>query len=184
MLFAVFVVPLMIAIAMYVMRGDSAQIKTVAYGELIHPAQPIDILTVRLNENDSYTLENLQGKWTYILYLDDACNLECEAALFKIRQTRLATGREANRVQSLMMLGSNQDVIVDEIVLKRNPKIIFGQLEQIVITDDVVSKEILQPNIIYLVDPNGNLMMKYDVTSTSKGMLKDIKKLLKLSNIG
>jgi len=35
-----------------------------------------------------------------------------------------------------------------------------------------------------LVDPNGNIMMRYDDQATSKGMLKDVKKLLKLSNIG
>ena len=42
----------------------------------------------------------------------------------------------------------------------------------------------LKPGTIYLIDPIGNLMMKYDTTSTSRGMLKDIKKLLKISNIG
>ncbi|MEM8844594.1 MAG: hypothetical protein AAGB35_06065 [Pseudomonadota bacterium] len=184
MLFAVFLVPLLIAIAMYAMRGDSSQIKTVAHGELVHPAQPIEVLTVKVNSDESYDLSNLQGKWTYILYLDDACNLQCEAALFKIRQTRLATGREATRVQSFMVMGSSRAEIVDEVILQRNPKIIFGQLEELTITDDVASKENLQPNLIYLIDPNGNLMMKYDDMATSKGMLKDIKKLLKLSNIG
>ena len=184
MLFAVFIVPLLIAIAMYVLRGDSAQIKTVAHGELIHPAQPIDTLAVHLNDNEFYALNNFKGKWTYVLYLEDRCNLDCEAALFKIRQTSLATGREAVRVQSLMVMGSTHGEIVDEAILKRNPKIVFGELEELKITDEVAIKENLQPNVIYLVDPNGNLMMKYDATATSKGMLKDIKKLLKLSNIG
>ena len=182
-LFAVFIVPLLIAISMYVMRGDSSQIKTVAHGELIHPAQPITKIDVRINENEPYTLYNLQGKWTYVLYIKDSCNLDCEAALFKVRQTRLATGRDVSRVQSLMVMASTQGV-VDEAILKRNPKIVFGQLEELKITEDVIIKENLQPNFIYLVDPNGNLMMKYDVTATSKGMLKDIKKLLKLSSIG
>jgi cytochrome oxidase Cu insertion factor (SCO1/SenC/PrrC family) len=46
------------------------------------------------------------------------------------------------------------------------------------------SNKQLIPGTIYLLDPNGNMMMRYDEKATSKGMLKDIKKLLKISNIG
>ncbi len=37
---------------------------------------------------------------------------------------------------------------------------------------------------IYLVDPLGNLMMKYEADAPQKGLLEDLKKLLKLSHIG
>jgi hypothetical protein len=37
---------------------------------------------------------------------------------------------------------------------------------------------------IYLVDPLGNLMMSYGSRSEAKGILSDLKKLLKLSHIG
>ena len=45
-------------------------------------------------------------------------------------------------------------------------------------------------NIIYLadrikeVDPLGNLMMRWDTRENPKGLLSDMKKLLKLSHIG
>jgi len=37
---------------------------------------------------------------------------------------------------------------------------------------------------IYLIDPLGNLMMSYSPRSEPKGILSDMKKLLKLSHIG
>jgi cytochrome oxidase Cu insertion factor (SCO1/SenC/PrrC family) len=37
---------------------------------------------------------------------------------------------------------------------------------------------------LYIVDPLGNLMMRHDATHTSKDLLTDLKKLLKLSHIG
>jgi hypothetical protein len=40
---------------------------------------------------------------------------------------------------------------------------------------------------VFVVDPLGNLMMRYDVRLTSqhpKGLLEDLKKLLTLSHIG
>jgi hypothetical protein len=37
---------------------------------------------------------------------------------------------------------------------------------------------------IYVVDPLGNLMMRFDARENPKGLLSDMKKLLKLSHIG
>jgi len=37
---------------------------------------------------------------------------------------------------------------------------------------------------IYLVDPLGNLLMRYPTTVKPGGMLKDLKRLLRLSKIG
>ena len=37
---------------------------------------------------------------------------------------------------------------------------------------------------LYIVDPLGNLMMRHDASHTTKDLLTDLKKLLKLSHIG
>jgi len=37
---------------------------------------------------------------------------------------------------------------------------------------------------LFIVDPLGNLMMRHDAAQTSKDLLTDLKKLLKLSHIG
>jgi hypothetical protein len=37
---------------------------------------------------------------------------------------------------------------------------------------------------LYVVDPLGNLVMRYDAREDPKGLLTDLKKLLKLSHIG
>ena len=37
---------------------------------------------------------------------------------------------------------------------------------------------------IYVIDPLGNLMMRFDARQNPKGLLTDIEKLLKLSHIG
>ena len=40
------------------------------------------------------------------------------------------------------------------------------------------------PDRVYLIDPLGNLMMFYAVDARPKGMLEDLKKLLRLSHVG
>jgi hypothetical protein len=37
---------------------------------------------------------------------------------------------------------------------------------------------------LFVIDPLGNLMMRYDVRQNPKGLLQDLKKLLSLSHIG
>ncbi|HEV2700541.1 MAG TPA: hypothetical protein VGV09_02840, partial [Steroidobacteraceae bacterium] len=37
---------------------------------------------------------------------------------------------------------------------------------------------------LYIVDPLGNLMMRYDVRLPPEGLLEDLKRLLRLSQIG
>jgi len=40
------------------------------------------------------------------------------------------------------------------------------------------------PSYVYLIDPLGNLMMSYSADAKAKGMLEDMKRLLRLSSIG
>ncbi len=181
LLIAIFVVPLLIAIAMYSMRDYLPTMKTVSKGELIHPAQPIKTLSIQLATNETIDLQGLAGKWTYIVYSPNGCDLQCEASLFKLRQTKKATGREANRIQSALLTDINK---VNTEILQRNQRTRVGQLLDFEIEDQPGKQKQLENGVIYLIDPNGNLMMKYDISTTSRGMLKDIKKLLKVSNIG
>ena len=181
LLIAVFVVPLLIAIAMYSMREYLPANKSVSQGELIHPAQPIKTLMIQLTKNESIDLEGITGKWTYLVYSPNGCDLQCEASLFKLRQTKKATGRERNRIQSALLTDINK---VNTEILQRNQRTRVGKLVNFEIESEPGKQKQLENGFIYLVDPNGNLMMKYNATTTSRGMLKDIKKLLKISNIG
>lgn len=181
MLIAVFVVPLLIAIAMYLLRDHMPTMNTVSHGELIHPAEPIQAIEILLQNKTIITLNELKGKWTYLVYAPTGCHLQCEANLFKLRQSKAATGREINRIQSVLLLN---DQPLNSEIASRNQKILIGQLKKLELeSESGVDKE-LTKEMIYLLDPHGNMMMKYDLTATSKGILKDIKKLLKISNIG
>jgi cytochrome oxidase Cu insertion factor (SCO1/SenC/PrrC family) len=181
LLIAVFVVPLLIAVAMYVMRDYIPATEPVSRGELIHPAQPIKTLEIQLQPNETLDLQGIAGKWTYLVYAPNGCDLQCEASLFKLRQTKKATGRESNRVQSALLTDVNK---VTSDILNRNQRTRIGQLIQFEIEGQPGKQKQLENGVIYLIDPIGNLMMKYDTSATSRGMLKDIKKLLKISNIG
>jgi len=180
-LFGVFVLPLLIAVAMFSLRDHLTFSSPTAHGELIHPAQPISSLQL-VADGQVFDLESMKGKWNYLIYIDKNCDLICETALFKIRQAALATGREISRVQYFLAIAD--DVSIDPAIAQRHPKLHQGQLQNINLENPGMRDQLLHVGDVLLVDPNGNIMMRYDDQATSKWMLKDVKKLLKLSNIG
>lgn len=183
-LIAVFVVPLLIAIIMYTYREHLPAIGSVSNGELIHPAQPIEILQLQMSNDVVFDNQQLASKWTYLVFQAHSCDLNCEASLFKLRQARVATGRDSNRVQTILVHPYEQTFDLEQAIHNRHQYLKIGGLKTLQIERQVQQPEQLESGYIYLIDPNGNLMMKYDHNASSKGLLKDIKKLLKISNIG
>lgn len=156
---------------------------TVQHGELLHPARPLDL---RLTSIDGRSTA-LRGYWT-LLYAGSArgCDARCHTALYDLRQVRLALGKEMGRVATVLLLDGAPDaglrqwlagehaamtVGVDEAGLQHRLKEAFAR------TDATV-------DWIYLIDPLGNLLMRYPVTVEPRGILKDLQRLLKWSQIG
>jgi hypothetical protein len=111
------------------------------------------------------------------------CEQPCREALVVMRQTRLSLNQEMQRVNRVLIAGADccdpEFLKVEHaglIVLDagsapaQNALRVFPQ-------DDLAHS-------IYIVDPLGNLVMRYDDRSNPKGLLQDLKKLLKLSHIG
>ena len=153
LLIAVFVVPLFIAMGMYFMRDGMHAVRSVSHGELIHPAQPVTNIKIESGGNSKIDLETLKGKWTYLVYSPQTCDLECEASLFKLRQTKKATGREAHRVQSTLLIKAGH---LDAEIKNRNPRTIVGELVKMELENGSKSNLKLEPGVIYLMDPARN----------------------------
>ncbi|MEL6868494.1 MAG: hypothetical protein AAFO81_01710 [Pseudomonadota bacterium] len=167
----VFFGPLLAAIGWYFL-GD-VETASVNYGELIDPPVSLD---AKLHF-DSGT----RGRWTLLLKTDGRCDEICQQALVTVRQVRLATGREIDRIErAVLVVDSTQ---LADVVDQHPGLIVFDQ-------DNTVGNEIqtaaaaLPAPQIYIMDPLGNIMMRYPVDPDRKKMLTDIKKLLKFSRIG
>lgn len=179
-LMLIFAGPLVIASLMYAFRDNVDLPGVSVYGELVSPARPVEQLSASTQNGDNLTVNDLQDHWT-LLYLGDShCDLNCEASLFKLRQVRLSLGREITRVQRWYLYAGDKPTEHLTSILARHPGMFAARLNlplgQLL--------EDLPDSGIYIVDPHGNLMMHYDTSVTSKGILKDMKHLLRLSQIG
>ncbi|MGA0733863.1 MAG: hypothetical protein ACO329_00450 [Steroidobacteraceae bacterium] len=179
---ALFFLPLLGSFYLYYIGGWRPEGGT-NNGELISPALPLTAIT--LNERDGTTPSQtlLQDKWSLIYIGDGRCDKACQNALWTIRQTRLLLAEDMDRVQRIFI--ADEACCNDAFLEREHPG-----LEVITAEDDVTRQWLGQfprdPAVpyVYIVDPLGNLMMRFDTRENPKGLLKDLEKLLKLSHIG
>ncbi len=167
------------------------------YGQFIEPLRKIELQG--LSAEDGTALESgfLDGKWTY-LYIDGSdCDARCQAALYEMRQVRLAQGDERDRLQRLFVVTDRSHTAqLRELIRQQFPR------QSMAFADDRArtalatalkldeGKSPLSAGRIYVVDPLGRAMMYYEPVQTANraqvlekatGMRKDMAKLLKNS---
>jgi len=184
----VFFGPLGIAFLLYYGAHDWKPQHTTNRGDLIDPARPLPNSALSDPNGGTLAPQLLRGKWTLLYIGDGQCNPRCHEALTLIRQTRLALGEDMHRVQRLFLVTGDccdQTYLTREhegLILARADDAAAAGIISLFPTYD--GTRVAEAGRIYIVDPLGNLMMSYSPTVPSKGLLEDLKKLLKLSHIG
>jgi cytochrome oxidase Cu insertion factor (SCO1/SenC/PrrC family) len=159
-------------------------------GELIDPARPIPALTLPLAAPSSggaaqTDAQFLKGKWTFLYVQNGRCDDECRRHLYETRQVRLALDREMQRVQRVF-IGDSDCCDLPEL-LAAHPDLIAIRAtaaDEPLLALLPARSGALYLHRVYLIDPLGNLMMFYAADAKPKGMLEDMKRLLRLSSIG
>jgi hypothetical protein len=160
-------------------------------GELIDPARPVAALALPLALPPSGTgaaqtdPQFLKGKWTFLYVQSGRCDDECRRHLYDTRQVRLALDREMNRVQRIF-IGDSDCCDLKELLAAHPDLIAIRASPADEPLLDLLPERTgaLNSHRVYLIDPMGNLMMFYAADAKPKGMLEDMKRLLRLSSIG
>jgi hypothetical protein len=183
-LIAVFVLPLLLAFYLYYGGAWRPGGRT-NQGDLIDPPRPLPELALTSATGEALPEDLLRGRWTLVYVGDGACDARCEEALTLIRQTRLALNDDIPRVQRVFLASPsccNRDYLDTQ-----HPGLVVvdaaaaGGAE---LLGHFPGAERGGAGLIYIVDPLGNLMMSYGADAPPKGLLEDMRKLLKLSHIG
>jgi len=149
------------------------------YGELLEPGAVPRIAGARL-DGTPFQLSELQGRWVLLLAETASCESRCERALYATRQARTIQGREQDRVGRLLLLPSGASAPSAEL-LASHPGMI-------IVRGDSRQWQSLPGNAagarVYLVDPHGNLVLRYSADPDIRGLAKDLERLLRASRIG
>ncbi len=185
---AVFAIPLILAtLYLQVVRMSGGAVGDTSRGQLIKPAVPLTAFSLQ-TPDEAFNLESLYGIWTMLYMPEGECLDACRMSLYNMRQVRLALNQRMDRVQRVVLAESADQL--DESLLAEHLGLMVASgtpAEQAVLRDQVHAAEsAMEPvtGAIYLLDPFGNVMLRFPADLPPKSMLKDIKHLLKVSRIG
>jgi cytochrome oxidase Cu insertion factor (SCO1/SenC/PrrC family) len=183
LLAGLFLLPLAIAFLMYY-GTDWRPARTVNHGELISPVRSLPAAHLQPAVTpDTAPAELFHRKWSLVYVGDGRCEDACRQALYVMRQTRLSLNNEMNRVDRVFLATSQ--CCAREFLAQEHPGLLVldatgTEANDLLGVFPVNERE----QSLFIVDPLGNLMMRYDVRQNPKGLLQDLKKLLSLSHIG
>lgn len=135
---------------------------TANYGELLPP-------------RPAPAFAEFKGRWVIVATDTGACPEACRKRLDTVARVRLALGRNASRVQRVLVVDEGAPASGLEAdglrVIARPAGARPGEPG-------------LDREHLYLVDPHGDAMMRWPAQPDAKRMLKDLERLLKASQIG
>ncbi len=147
--------PLVLGTAAYVLDWRPGSESN--YGELIGP-KPVA------------GLEALRGKWVLVMFDAPACDADCERKLYFMRQVRRAQGKEMDRVERVWALTGTGEP----------PAAILPGIEGTRVLRLPAEGFPGNPaEHLYLVDPLGNVMMRFPGNPDPGKTIKDLQRLLK-----
>jgi cytochrome oxidase Cu insertion factor (SCO1/SenC/PrrC family) len=174
-LLAIFALPIVASVLAY----NFLDVRPTAnYGELIVPPLPAPSEKLRRTDGSSFSFGDLAGKWVLVASDAGACAAACQEKLVTLRQVRLALGRNAERVERVFVAADGQGP--GDAALQPFP----GMHAVLCARTPGVAGPLGDPAHVYLVDPNGNVMMRWPQPADPRRMLKDLERLLKASQIG
>lgn len=183
LLIAVFFGPMFVAMFLY-FGADYRPPDRTNYGQLNEPAKPLPS-TLGLQAQDGSAIDRaaLADDWTMVQWLPADCGDDCQQALYLTRQVWLSLDRRRVRVQRMAVMppGSASSLQPKADTADPNLQIVEASSQQLA---TFFSLEQPEPMRVYVIDPIGNWVMTYPPGWEPAGMLKDIKKLLKISRIG
>ena len=162
--------PMLLATGMYKLQFWVPEGRSY-HGELLGNGQTRADLGVQADEQ----------RWQMLVTAPKDCSVDCQQLVYLARQIQIGLGREAGRATHALAVA--QPVSADyEAKLTRE----YPQLQRYPLDAGVFSKttgDKATPQL-WIIDPHGNLVQRYEPNVKGKDLLNDLRHLLKLSNIG
>jgi len=179
-----FVAPVVAAYALYFLGVTPPGYSN--KGELLNPI--IDIESLALTDDSDNPInrdEITRHKWHMIYFAGTSCDDACNKALYNMRQINIAVGKNANRLRRLVVHLEKPSEEFKALIAKEYPEArqAYASSRTIEIALQGVGSE-FRSNEIYIMDPLGNIMLRFTQEQSYKDLLHDLNKLFKVSQIG
>ncbi|APV43140.1 hypothetical protein PFAS1_10640 [Pseudomonas frederiksbergensis] len=141
------------------------------HGELIGNGQTRADLGVQAQED----------RWQILVTAPKECSVDCQQLVYLARQIQIGLGRDAGRASHALAMAQPLSSEYDAKLTREYPQLQRYPLSLTEFHKTAGDKAVPQ---LWIIDPHGNLVLRYDPTVKGKDLLNDLRHLLKLSNIG
>ena len=147
------------------------------YGELIAPVALAGV-TISTKEGKPLDIDELRGRWIFLMTDSGHCDDYCQTKLYVMRQIRLTQGKDQERIERVWLV--TDGVRPDAAIQAQYPG-----MRAVIASDNTVPARLPAQdsarNHIYVIDPFGNVMMRFPRNVDPQRMKRDVSKLMKLS---
>jgi hypothetical protein len=164
----------------YVVRPEGRK----NYGDLIQPARALPEVKAQLLDGTAVPLPALQGQWLLVSVAGGACNEACQKHIYWTRQLREVMGRDKDRIDRIWLVMDDAPVDaklspqvhapLNDAQALRVPRAVLEQWLPAAAGQKIEDH-------IYVVDPYGNLMLRWPADMDAAKAKRDINNLLRAS---
>ena len=160
---------------------------TVNRGEFVKSGvQLLDMKLKTLDGSDA-TEKQLYGHWHMMVFMNAACDKQCEETIYTVRQIKTSLHKESPRFVNVL-IHFEKDIDKE---FQEKIKTHYANFDRYFADKEIFNRalgqsgdDLTRQSLIYIVDPIGNVILKYNKEKTAKDIISDIKRLLKASQIG
>ena len=176
LIFAVCAMPFVASYLVYYLWPPQSRMN---YGTLIDP-HPLPVAPLARPDGSRFSIAELKGRWVMLQVDSSGCSEPCRRKLYQMRQVRLAQGPEMRRIERVWLV--RDDGPVGPALLREyaGTHVAYAGIA----TLSAFPAERDAADHIYLIDPLGNLMLRFPRDADPSRMKKDLERLLKVSNVG
>ena len=157
------------------------------YGHLINPAQSIDYdLFFQAPVTTVENLPEIKGHWVMVqIVASPICADICKETLQKTDKVRLLMSKDIPRVRRLLLFPGQAAPDSAQEIANLNPALLIAGMSESLRQrlQDAVGRPLAEGTVV-LLDPFSNAMMWYEPGFDPYGILKDLQRLLRISQIG
>ena len=162
--------PMVLATGMYKLKFWLPESRSY-HGELLGNGQSRAALGVTADEQ----------RWQLLVTAPQACAADCQQLVYLARQLQIGLGRDASRASHALAAAQPVDAAYAATLQLEYPQLQRYTLDLPTYTQGAEGNGAAQ---LWIIDPHGNLVLRYGPGVIGKDVLNDLRHLLKLSYIG
>jgi cytochrome oxidase Cu insertion factor (SCO1/SenC/PrrC family) len=178
---AAFVVPVAMAYVIFFFADVTSFTNR---GEIFNPVIDVTSLKLKNEKNEIIPEKTLRYKWRFISFVGSDCDEACNQRLHDSRQVHKRFGKDSHRILRVIVNLEPASESLNKLIETEYPDALRMNGDTKTINAAFSGTSKLYENEIYIMDPMGNIMMRFTQEQSINDFQFDMKKLLKASQIG